>query len=142
VHYVDLTGEPPFIKWLIDEYVLPSLKFPTNRLTLVARCHTLAESTGAVLIPSSGQDSVPSDLTIHLANKALKAAAPGASMARSVGAFSMETTGPTSSPISGGTLDSMAALFDEVPRSLLTASFAPWALSPSTAGQLHVPCLR
>lgn len=51
--YVDLTGESAFYAQVID------------------RCHTLAQSTGAIIVPSSGFDSIPGDLTTYLAAQAI-----------------------------------------------------------------------
>lgn len=47
-HYVDITGETPWIKMLIDRY------------------HTQAASEGTRIIPCCGFDSVPSDLGTYL----------------------------------------------------------------------------
>ncbi len=47
--YLDITGETPFIRNMIDRY------------------QAEAEKTGARLIPFSGFDSIPADLTVYLA---------------------------------------------------------------------------
>jgi short subunit dehydrogenase-like uncharacterized protein len=47
--YLDITGETPFIRNMIERY------------------QTEAEKTGARLIPFSGFDSIPADLTVYLA---------------------------------------------------------------------------
>jgi hypothetical protein len=88
------------------------------------RCHSLAQASGAVLIPASGCESVPPDLIVHFAARTLRAAAPGAALAHSVSAFEGKAG------YSGGTLDSVLSLFDEVPQSVLHASTADWACSP------------
>lgn len=54
-HYVDITGETPWVKTLIDQH------------------HQHAQRTGARIIPFCGFDSVPSDLSAFLANGAMKA---------------------------------------------------------------------
>ncbi len=46
--YLDITGETPFIRSMIDRY------------------QTQAEETGARLIPFSGFDSIPADLSVYL----------------------------------------------------------------------------
>lgn len=58
VHYVDLTGEPPFVAEMIKKHTNTAL------------------STRALLVPSCGFDSVPSDLCAYLAAQALKKSAP------------------------------------------------------------------
>ncbi len=52
-HYVDITGETPWVKGLIDRH------------------HADAEQVGARIIPFCGFDSIPSDLSAHLANQAM-----------------------------------------------------------------------
>jgi short subunit dehydrogenase-like uncharacterized protein len=52
-HYVDITGETPWVKTLIDQH------------------HLQAQRTGARIIPFCGFDSVPSDLSAFLANAAM-----------------------------------------------------------------------
>jgi short subunit dehydrogenase-like uncharacterized protein len=56
VHYVDITGETPFARDMIDLH------------------HTQAVQTGTRIIPFSGFDSVPSDLGVYLTVKALREA--------------------------------------------------------------------
>lgn len=53
-HYVDITGETPWVKGLIDRH------------------HADAERKGARIIPFCGFDSIPSDLSAHLANAAMR----------------------------------------------------------------------
>lgn len=50
-HYVDITGETPWVKTLIDRY------------------HTQAASEGTRIIPCCGFDSVPSDLGAYLVSR-------------------------------------------------------------------------
>jgi len=52
-HYVDITGETPWVKGLIDLH------------------HEEAQRTGARIIPFCGFDSIPSDLSALLANQAM-----------------------------------------------------------------------
>ena len=53
-HYVDITGETPWVKGLIDRH------------------HGEAQRKGARIIPFCGFDSIPSDLSAHLANAAMR----------------------------------------------------------------------
>ncbi len=53
-HYVDITGETPWVKGLIDQH------------------HAAAKRKGARIIPFCGFDSIPSDLSAHLANEAMQ----------------------------------------------------------------------
>lgn len=52
-HYVDITGETPWVKGLIDLH------------------HSTAQRTGVRIIPMCGFDSVPSDLSARLATQAM-----------------------------------------------------------------------
>ncbi|GJJ08506.1 hypothetical protein Clacol_002724 [Clathrus columnatus] len=54
IHYVDITGEPVWIRKMIDKYDF------------------LAHKTGAIILPSCGYDSIPSDLSVYLSVKSLK----------------------------------------------------------------------
>ena len=67
VHYVDLTGEPPFVAEMVKKHTDAAL------------------STRALLVPSCGFDSVPSDLCAYLAAQALKKSAPEGSKPVEVG---------------------------------------------------------
>jgi short subunit dehydrogenase-like uncharacterized protein len=87
VDYVDITGETPFVRRMIDE------------------CHEIAVSTGARVIPFCGFDSVPSDLgalfLLHHIRDVL-----GEECVRINSFFSVR------GGLNGGTLASMNALFD------------------------------
>lgn len=54
-HYVDITGETPWVRGLIDQH------------------HAQAAATGARIIPFCGFDSIPSDLSAWLAHQAMQA---------------------------------------------------------------------
>jgi short subunit dehydrogenase-like uncharacterized protein len=105
VHYVDLAGEAPFMKYVIDE------------------CDTLARNTGAVLIPASGLDSVPADLSVFISNQTLKEKYPHLAVRSSISAFDAELI------FSGG---SLATVHDTVTekRPEIKAATKPFALSP------------
>ncbi len=53
-HYVDITGETPWVRGLIDRH------------------HTQAQSTGTRIIPMCGFDSIPSDISAFLAQQAMQ----------------------------------------------------------------------
>lgn len=53
-HYVDITGETPWVRGLIDNY------------------HEQAASTGTRIIPMCGFDSIPSDISAFLAQRAMQ----------------------------------------------------------------------
>ncbi len=53
-HYVDITGETPWVKRMIDQH------------------HDAARRKGARIIPFCGFDSISSDLSAHLANAAMR----------------------------------------------------------------------
>ncbi len=101
--YIDLTGEPLFIRDSID------------------RCHAQAEESGARIVHCCGFDSIPSDLGVWLLHEE---------------AGELEETTYVLKGVrggaSGGTIDSMTTMIDEVrsdgeKRKLL---FDPYSLSP------------
>jgi short subunit dehydrogenase-like uncharacterized protein len=87
------------------------------------RCHPLATKSGAVLIPCSGFDSIPSDALVYMSNKTLKQYSPDATLDQSVTAFHM--TGG----ISGGTFDSLYTFLD-LPQEVRNQSVRSFAYSP------------
>ncbi|TRM65048.1 Saccharopine dehydrogenase-domain-containing protein [Schizophyllum amplum] len=105
VHYVDITGEVPWIYDIIQEF------------------HDRALQNSTIVIPASGFDSVPSDYSAYLAHKALKSVAPNATMAETTSAFTLKAG------ISGGTLATVFEML-EVPRDKVKKSFANFATSP------------
>lgn len=80
-HYVDLTGESPWVRDMIDRY------------------DAVAQRTGAVIVPSCGYDAVPSELVTLLLVEHHRARGQGTSTVR---AFHAGKGG-----FSGGTLASM-----------------------------------
>ncbi|WVQ75602.1 hypothetical protein IAR50_005230 [Cryptococcus sp. DSM 104548] len=86
-HYVDLCGEAA---WL-STHIIP-------------RYHAMAGETGACIVPASGFDSVPSDMTVYLAQKTLRASYPGGVLADSTSMFKCSAT------IAGGTVQSFVSL--------------------------------
>ena len=91
-HYVDITGETPWVKSMIDLH------------------HADAQRKGARIIPFCGFDSIPSDLSAHLANAAMQERYGEACVSTKV-AFSIR------GGFNGGTLASLVKSI-VVPRSL------------------------
>lgn len=105
-HYLDCTGEVP---WIYD---------------MIAKYHDTAKKSGAIIIPECGLDSVPADLltfalTSHI-RKTLKA--PTASVVMSLVKFK--------AGISGGTALTMLDLFSNYSLAHLGKSMHPYSLSP------------
>lgn len=94
-----------------------------------ARCDYLATKTGAIIVPSCGFDSVPSDTAAYLANKTLKSIGPSTNGEYlkpdiSTSAFSFR------GGISGGTIASFMTAVEEVPRNVLRDAGRPYSTSP------------
>ncbi|KAH7917738.1 NAD(P)-binding protein [Leucogyrophana mollusca] len=107
-HYVDLTGEPHWVKDIVGTFDYAATK------------------TGSIIVPCCGFDSVPSDLLVFLANKTLKSlAGPSATIDTSTSVWKLSGAG-----LSGGTVASMLAAFEEVPRAKFHASSQDFSLSP------------
>jgi short subunit dehydrogenase-like uncharacterized protein len=86
--YCDLTGEPNFVRSVIDE------------------CHEVARKTKARIVNSAGYDSIPSDLGAHLAwDHARRVHGEGLAWAKVF-------TGRTKGAASGGTVASMLAIME------------------------------
>ena len=81
IHYIDLTGETPFVLDLINEFDF------------------LATKTHSIIVPACGLDSVPSDLVAYLSAQTLAKATNGAaSVTKSRSVFRMR------GGVSGGTI--------------------------------------
>lgn len=107
INYVDVTGETFWVRDIIIEYDYAATK------------------TGAIIIPGSGFDSIPSDVSAYLANKTLKAVVgPDTTIENSTSAWDIR------SGASGGTLHTAIAALEEVPRAKLIASKKDYVLSP------------
>jgi short subunit dehydrogenase-like uncharacterized protein len=104
-HYVDITGETPWIKTLIDRY------------------HTQAALDGTRIIPSCGFDSVPSDLGTYLVARYLQQEV--GLPCKSVNAYFQAAGG-----LNGGTLASGFHLYDSDQASQLND---PFLLNPPTS---------
>lgn len=138
VHYVDLTGEPFWTKQIIQEYVF-SLSPTINRFSFevpilfFARLDYFATKTGAIIVPSCGFDSVPSDAAAYLANKTLKAIGPSTNgeyldVDTSISAFSFR------GGVSGGTVNSFMTTIESVPLHVQEDGSRPYATSPFIGG--------
>lgn len=106
-HYVDLTGEAPFVAHMVRKYA------------------RTAVSTSAIIIHSCGFDSVPSDLTTFLAVQRLKRLAGDNVKVGAVRSAFAQKGGA-----SGGTIASALAVLDGPPEDRAIAT-NPYALSPS-----------
>ncbi|BGP12726.1 hypothetical protein JCM10213_008864 [Rhodosporidiobolus nylandii] len=115
VHYVDLTGEAPFVSNCISRYSESALR------------------SKAIILHSCGFDSVPSDLSTFLAVQRLKElGGAGAGRVRSVFAGK--------GGVSGGTTASMLGLF-EADKEERRVAGEPYALSPIHASHRPRPIL-
>jgi short subunit dehydrogenase-like uncharacterized protein len=101
-HYVDLTGEVPFMRASIDA------------------CHEQAVATGARIVHACGFDSIPSDLGVLTLHEAAGALGPTTLLVRSMkGGFS------------GGTAASMRAIMEAARDAKVRAVLKdPYSLSP------------
>lgn len=90
VDYVDITGETPWLRRMIDRY------------------HAIAVASGAKIVPCCGFDSVPSDLGAHLLVQHFRALGQGT---REVRAFHRAQGG-----VNGGTIASMVNMLGSTDR--------------------------
>lgn len=108
-HYIDATGETPWIKKIITDY------------------ESTAKSSGAILIPSIGLESVPSDLIAFKATQLIRKIWDCGVMDMVASIHELKTSGA-----SGGTLMSGLTLFEGFPVAELRKTMAdPFCLSPS-----------
>jgi len=121
VHYVDLTGESPWVARIIQDY------------------DYLAHKTGSVIVPCSGYDSMPSDLAAYLATQALEkrisaAGLPAPREIKSVAAHRAK------GGISGGTIATIFGSIETIPKEARSLGRG-WGLSPTPAppGFSHLP---
>ena len=106
-HYCDLTGETHWLRKMIDEH------------------QKTAEDSGAILIPMSGFDSIPSDLGCYVVQK---------NFIESYGKPANEVkyrAGETKGGFSGGTIDSMMAMMEHLKEdpSIMKIVADPYALN-------------
>lgn len=112
-HYCDLTGETLFVRQVADRF------------------HDVAAASGARITHACGFDSVPSDLGVLLLH--LQAQADGAGDLEDTTLVVEQIRGG----ISGGTIDSMRTLVDEITRDAEKRRqlFDPYGLSPDRAAE-------
>lgn len=72
IHYLDLTGETHWIKEIIDRCVSRCSILLSITYASCFRYDYIATKTGAIIVPSCGLESIPSDLSAFLGNKTLK----------------------------------------------------------------------
>lgn len=101
-HYVDITGETPWVRGLIDQH------------------HAEAQRKGVRIIPFCGFDSIPSDLSAHLAQAAMQKR-HGEACTEVKAAFSVR------GGFNGGTL---ASLFNMLASKQTAAMEDPFLLNP------------
>ncbi|KAJ5102211.1 hypothetical protein NUU61_004433 [Penicillium alfredii] len=107
-HYVDATGETPWIRYIIDKY------------------HESAKANGAIIIPSVGVESAPADILAWSLVKRVREDL--SSQTRSINSTIKEMK---SSGASGGTLNTILSIFDWRPMSEMPDSFGPYSLTAS-----------
>jgi len=112
-HYADLTGEALFVRRAADAH------------------HETARSTGARIVSSCGFDSIPSDLGVLLLHQQVRADGAGELEDATLVVESLR------GGVSGGTLDSMRNLIDEIKRDAESRKVVldPYGLSPDRAGE-------
>ncbi|WVW86380.1 hypothetical protein I302_108426 [Kwoniella bestiolae CBS 10118] len=87
-HYIDLSGES---SWLAAE--------------IIPKYDDLAKKRGAIIVPSCGFDSVPSDLSLYLAHKTLQSQYPNLTIEESTSFFKLK-----GGSMSGGTIQTMHSM--------------------------------
>lgn len=95
----------------LPPYLRPTAKF---------RFDYLATKTRAIIVPSCGIDSVPADVSVHLASETLSHSRLGTST----------TSAGLSGGFPGGTIASLISTFEDVPLNHLLLSTRDWSLSP------------
>ncbi|KAK0459235.1 Saccharopine dehydrogenase-domain-containing protein [Desarmillaria tabescens] len=101
IHYVDLTGEPFWVKDIIQEF------------------DYFATKTGSIIVPTCGMDCIPSDLCVYLASKTLQGP-----IDNSTTAWHFDGTA------SGGSLATIFTMIEDVPTAKLRWAMSNHALSP------------
>ena len=98
-----------------------------------SRLDYFATKTGAIIVPSCGFDSMPSDAAAYLANKTLKSVGPSENgeyldVDTSISAFQFR------GGISGGTIDSAMSTIEVVPDDVRQDASRPYSTSPFIGG--------
>ncbi|GAA6047333.1 hypothetical protein JCM3770_001892 [Rhodotorula araucariae] len=117
VHYVDLTGESPFIHRTTTRYTRAAL------------------DSKALIVHTSGFDSIPSDIGTLLAVQRLKKLGPDVHAGQVRSAFRVK------GGISGGTIASLMGVIENKDKEGRKRSMGPYALSPVTGVRTAVPAI-
>ncbi|KAJ5356861.1 Saccharopine dehydrogenase / Homospermidine synthase [Penicillium concentricum] len=107
-HYVDATGETPWVKSIIEKY------------------HETAKANGAIMIPCSGVESVPADILAWALVKRVREDL--SSPTRHINSTIKEMK---SSGASGGTISTILTTFEAFSMSDLSKSMSPFSLAAS-----------
>ncbi|KGO67721.1 Saccharopine dehydrogenase / Homospermidine synthase [Penicillium italicum] len=107
-HYVDVTGETPWIKVIIDKY------------------HETAKANGAIIIPCTGVESAPADLLAWALVKRVREDLSSSTRQIDSTIKEMKSSGP-----SGGTLSTVLTIFDGFSMSELSKTMTPFSLAAS-----------
>jgi len=105
-HYIDCTGESPWVKSMIEKY------------------HDTAKKTGAIMIPQCGVDSVPPDITVWLLSNYMRK-----QLQTGISTTTLALMKLDSKP-SGGTLLTVLSVLDTYTLSQVSSAMKPYALSP------------
>jgi len=110
VHYADLTGEQNFVREIIEKYAY------------------IASKTGSIIVPACGMDSLPSDIAVFLANRALKEhslnAAEPLQIDTSTSSYEFQGV------LSNGSISTAVTAMTEIPKHKLTDMMRDYYLSP------------
>lgn len=111
-----MAGEPHFIKAIIQKCETAPFFSPLPYQTdLWKRYDYQAHKNNVILIPCCGFDSVPADVAVYIANKTAKSTlGPSAYIDDSISLYKLK------GGFSGGTLASVIASIEEVPKELTT----------------------
>ena len=102
---------------------LYSLKLNYSNLSVCSYDY-LATKTHSIIIPSSGMDSIPSDLSVYLSNKTLKTlVGPDTMIDESTSAFDVLWGA------SGGSIATLISMLEDVPRFKRTMARTDFVLS-------------
>ncbi|KAJ5468979.1 Saccharopine dehydrogenase / Homospermidine synthase [Penicillium sp. IBT 31633x] len=107
-HYVDATGETPWIKLIIEKF------------------HETAKANGAIMIPSTGVESAPADILAWSLVKRVREDLSCPTRQINSTIKELKSSGP-----SGGTLNTILTIFDWLPASELSKSMSPFSLAAS-----------
>ncbi|KAJ5952812.1 uncharacterized protein N7479_011225 [Penicillium vulpinum] len=107
-HYVDVTGETPWVKSIIEKY------------------HETAKANNSIIIPCTGVESVPADILAWALVKRVREDLSSSTRQINSTIKEMVSSGP-----SGGTLSTVLTTFESFSMSELSKSMTPFALAAS-----------